>query len=140
MFQTPLMRVVFISQTPPPIPNRNTTSDSKHPAPSSSNTPSHSKHHLPFQTPLLLPVEANMNQCRHKNGFHNCVSLFNICGVNQKHYYTLMKFGRMLPNFFQEVVEFKSNTPWAEALGVFDLNSTTSLKKFGSILPNSTRV
>ena len=80
-----------------------------------------------------------MNQCRHKNGFHYCESLFNIRGVNQKHYYTLVKFGRMLPNFFQEVVEFKSNTPQAEAPGVFDLNSPTSLKKFESILPNSTR-
>ena len=108
--------------------------------PSSSNTLSDPKHHLPFQTPLLLPVEANMIQCRHKIEFLNCVSLFNIRGVNQKHYYTLVKFGRMLPNFFQEVVEFKSNTPRAEALGVFDLNSTTSLKKFGSILPNFTSV
>ena len=120
--------------------NAHTTSDSKHflraaqtPSPIP-NTTSHSKHHSYYQQKQIW---SNVDI---KNGFHHCVSLFNIRGVNQKHYYTLVKFGRMLPNFFQEVVEFKSNTPRAEALGVFDLNSTTSLKKFGSILPNSTRV
>jgi len=65
----------IFSQTPPHIPN----------------TPSHTKHPLPFQTPP--PISNSLSQSK-TDGFMKSLGI--IHGVKQKHYYTLVELERRL--------------------------------------------